>query len=261
MQAIEITALSVRLGNNDVLTNLNLSLEKGEWLNIIGSNGAGKTTLLRCILGLLTHKGTIKIGCDGAEANRKRAQLVSYVPQVPVMPRGMAVIDYVLLGRTPHRGIFATDSEKDFAVAASVLQRLDLGCFVDREVNTLSGGERQRVVIARALAQETPIVLLDEPTMALDLGHQQEVLELINELRDERGLTVMATLHDLTLAARFGDRIALLAKGQVVASGKPFDVLTEDAIAMYFGAKVRIICDEAGVAIIPLARNKVTSSV
>ncbi len=254
-RAISIEALSARLGNKDVLTNVDLELERGEWLNVIGANGAGKTTLLRCILGSVDYRGTIDIdGLDPA-GGASRARMIAYVPQVPVIPPGMAVIDYVLLGRTPHRGAFAGDSEYDLTVAATVLDRLDLHGFADREVNTLSGGERQRVVMARALAQETPILLLDEPTTALDLGHQQDVLDLIDELRHERGLTVLATLHDLTLAARYGERIAVLSHGEVAVTGEPAEVLTVSLIAEHFRATVRIIDDPAGPVIVPVAHR------
>lgn len=273
MKAISIKGLSARLGNKDVLRSVDLQIELGEWLNVIGANGAGKTTLLRCILGSVAYQGSINVGAlgesdradgdgaeeDGAETDLsevgavERARMIAYVPQIPVIPPGMAVIDYVLLGRTPHRGVFAADSEQDLSVVATVLDRLDLHGFAEREVNTLSGGERQRVVMARALAQQTPILLLDEPTTALDLGHQQDVLELIDELRHERRLTVLATLHDLTLAARYGERIAVLSNGRVAVTGTPAQVLTVSLIAEHFRAKVRIIGDPAGPVIVPLA--------
>ena len=169
------------------------------------------------------------------------------------MPPGVLVIDYVLLGRTPHRGIFGANSVRDLEIAAAVLERLDLGDLAGREITSLSGGERQRAVLARALVQESSILLLDEPTTSLDLGHQQEVLDLVEELRRERGLTVLATLHDLTLAARYGDELAVLAVGRIVASGPPADVLTEALIASHFHAHVRIIEDVDGPVIVPLA--------
>ena len=255
VKAISIEGLSVRLGNKDVLTAVDLELERGEWLNVIGANGAGKTTLLRCILGSVDYEGKLDIAGLSEDGALHRARMIAYVPQVPVIPPGMAVIDYVLLGRTPHRGAFAADSEQDLSVAATVLDRLDLHGFSGREVNTLSGGERQRVVMARALAQETPILLLDEPTTALDLGHQQDVLDLIDELRHERGLTVLATLHDLTLAARYGERIAVLADGEVAITGQPAEVLTVPLIAKHFRANVRIIYDPAGPVIVPVANR------
>ena len=252
--AITISALSVRLGSSDVLRGLDLEVARGEWLNIIGPNGAGKTTLLRALLGSVKFGGEIMIDGLEGDGDMSRARTVAYVPQSPVIPPGMAVVDYVLLGRTPHRGVFSGDSAYDIGIAARVLDRLDLRAFADREVRSLSGGERQRVVMARALVQETAILLLDEPTAALDLGHQQEVLDLIEELRHERGLTVVATLHDLTLAARYGDRIALLADGRIVDSGPAATVLNVRAIATHFGANVRIIDDAGGPVIVPVHR-------
>jgi len=252
MTGIAIRDLCVTVGRAEILRGLDLDIASGEWLNIVGPNGAGKTTLLRTILGALDYDGSIVIDGAGEHPSSGLARSIAYVPQVPVIPPGMLVTDYVLLGRTPHRGAFAADSPHDLSVAADVLERLDLHTFAAREVRSLSGGERQRVVMARALTQETPILLLDEPTTALDLGHQQEMLRLIEELRHERGLTVVATLHDLTLAARFGERLALLDAGHLVQVGTAQDVLTVDTIKTHFDATVRIIDDEDGPVVVPV---------
>ena len=251
MSAVAVREVSVDLGKCRVLDAVSLVVEPGEWVNIIGPNGAGKTTLLRSLLGTVEHHGSIELGGEVVSKPIDRARRLAYVPQSPVMPGGMLVGDYVLLGRTPHRGIFGRDSDTDCNIAMDVLRRLDLEGFVDREVGSLSGGERQRVVLARALAQQTDVVLLDEPTTALDLGHQQDVLDLVESLRHEQGLTVIATLHDLTLAARYGDRIALLSGGRIVESGPPTAVLTTATIAEHFGATVRIIDDPDGPVIVP----------
>ena len=251
MSAVAVREVSVDLGKRRVLDAVSLVVEPGEWVNIIGPNGAGKTTLLRSLLGTVEHHGSIELGGEVVPKPIDRARRLAYVPQSPVMPGGMLVGDYVLLGRTPHRGIFGRDSDTDCNIAMDVLRRLDLEGFVDREVGSLSGGERQRVVLARALAQQTDVVLLDEPTTALDLGHQQDVLDLVESLRHEQGLTVIATLHDLTLAARYGDRIALLSGGRIVESGPPTAVLTTATIAEHFGATVRIIDDPDGPVIVP----------
>jgi len=248
--------LVVELDGRRILGGVDLDVSAGEWRNVIGPNGAGKTTLLRALLGTVAHRGSIEL--DGRDPQRpsERARLVAHVPQTPVIPPGMFVADYVLLGRTPHRGVFGRDTDTDLDVAAHVLERLDLGGFFDREVRSLSGGERQRVVLARALAQQTEILLLDEPTTALDLGHQQEVLDLVDELRRERSLTVVATLHDLTLAARYGDRISLIAEGRIVETGGPAEVLTAPTIAEHFGAAVRIIDDPDGPVIVPATPDR-----
>lgn len=267
--AITVAGLSVRLGAATVLNRLDLEVAAGEWLNVVGPNGAGKTTLLRTILGSAPFAGAVRVAglADRRPATRgrsltgpdrrpaARARMLAYVPQTPVIPAGMAVIDYVLLGRTPHRGVFAGDSARDLSVAGEVLHRLDLAPLAGRELRSLSGGERQRAVLARALAQQAPVLLLDEPTTSLDLGHQQEVLELVEELRREDGLTVVATLHDLTLAARYGDRVALLSDGRIVAEGHPARVLTPGTIAEHFDAHVRVIEDVHGPVIVPMARN------
>ena len=250
--AVSVRALDVTLDGTHVLRGVDLAAAPGEWVNVIGPNGAGKTTLLRALLGLVSFDGDIDIDGLGEHHRRAaRARKLAYVPQTPVIPVGMLVADYVLLGRTPHRGVFAAETANDRRIAFEILERLDLGGFGERAVQSLSGGERQRAVLARALAQQADVLLLDEPTTALDLGHQQDVLELVDALRRERGLTVIATLHDLTLAARYGDRIAILAHGRVAETGPPAEVLTVQNIAAHFGATVRIVDDPEGPVIVP----------
>ncbi len=148
------------------------------------------------------------------------------VPQNPVIPDGMTVLDYVLLGRTPYIPFWGTESGSDLRVAGRVLAELDLGSMTDRVLQSLSGGELQRVVLARALAQEAPVLLLDEPTTALDIGHQQQVLELVDQLRATRSIAVLAAMHDLTLAAQYADRLVLLVDGRTAAAGPAEVVLT-----------------------------------
>ena len=249
--AVDVESLSVRLDGTQVLRDVNLTVEAGEWVNIVGPNGAGKTTLLRALLGLVDYEGRVQVGGLAGQRRAARARTVAYVPQTPVVPRGMLVADYVLLGRTPHRSVFSAETAGDRRIAAEVLDRLDLRGFGDRAVQSLSGGERQRALLARALAQQTSVLLLDEPTTALDLGHQQDVLELVNALQRERRLTVIATLHDLTLAARYGDRVAILADGRIMQCGPPRQVLTAETIAEQFGAQVRVLDDPDGPVIVP----------
>ena len=252
--AVSVRALNVTLDGTHVLRGVDLAVLTGEWVNVIGPNGAGKTTLLRAVLGLVPFDGAIEIdGLSHHHRRAARARKLAYVAQTPVVPPGMMVADYVLLGRIPHRGVFAAETTNDRRIAAEVLERLDLGGLGERTVQSLSGGERQRAVLARALAQHADVLLLDEPTTALDLGHQQDVLELVDALRRERGLTVIATLHDLTLAARYGDRIAILAQGRVAGTGPPAEVLTVHNIATHFEATVRIIDDPEGPVIVPTA--------
>jgi iron complex transport system ATP-binding protein len=250
---ITCKSVAVTLGDKAVLDGVDLRVERGEWLSIVGPNGAGKSTLLRFIAGLLSGKGTLHLGGRPAASLslRERALLVALVPQSPTIPDGIGVADYVLLGRTPHIRALGMEGARDIAAVHDALEHLDLVPFSDREVATLSGGERQRVLIARALAQGAPIVLLDEPTTALDVGHQQQVLELVDHLRREHALTVITTMHDLTLAGQYAERLVLLDAGRVVVDGPASEVLTEQNLARYYGAKVRIIHDGGHPVVLP----------
>jgi iron complex transport system ATP-binding protein len=250
---IVLDRLSVRLGGVRVLHEVTASVEDGEWVGVIGPNGAGKTTLLRAVAGLVAHDGRIEVGGRGVSSLKRRhlSRLVALVPQDPLMPREMTVHEYVLLGRTPYVPYFGTESRSDVEAVERALERLDLHDLAWRRLGTLSGGERQRAVLARALAQDTPILLLDEPTSALDVGRQQQVLEFVDRLRSERRLTVLSAMHDLTLASQFAERLLLLDGGAVVADGPPREVVTEARVAAHYGANVRVIDDEAGLAVVP----------
>ncbi|HJP66275.1 MAG TPA: ABC transporter ATP-binding protein, partial [Actinomycetota bacterium] len=218
---VEVMDLTVAYDGRPAVQGVTVAVRPRQWLGLIGPNGAGKTTLLRAVAGLLPFVGQVRVaGSDVAGTPRRRlAQLVAYVPQRPELPGAMTVTDYVLLGRTPYIGYLAMESERDLDVVADVLDRLDLAGMSDRTLGSLSGGEGQRAVLARALAQQAPILLLDEPTAALDVGHQQHVLNLVDELRTERGLTILSAMHDLTLAGQFADGLILVNRGRVVASG------------------------------------------
>jgi iron complex transport system ATP-binding protein len=250
---ISLDDVSVRLGGALVLDGVTAAVEDGEWVGVIGPNGAGKTTLLRAIAGLTPHEGTIELGGRPVAALKRRelSRLVALVPQDPLMPKEMTVAEYVLLGRTPYVPYLGSESREDVDAVDRALRRLDLPELAARRLGTLSGGERQRAVLARALAQDTPILLLDEPTSALDVGRQQQVLEFVDRLRAEQRLTVLSAMHDLTLAAQFTDRLVLLDRGAIVADGPPRDVLTEARVAAHYGAAVRVIDDEAGLAVVP----------
>ena len=253
MTRLEVNNLQVKLSGKEIVTDFNIDITVGEWVCVIGPNGAGKSTLLRALAGIVKSTGDIKI--DGTDiftlSDRDRACWIAYVAQEPVMPKGMKVFDYVLLGRTAHLRLLATESNRDLEIAHFVLEELGLTEFMDRDVANLSGGERQRVAIARALTQASPIILLDEPTTALDVGYQQEVLELIDRLRSEKKIAVISTMHDLTVSGLYPDRLMLLANGEVVKSGTATEVLTTENIAEYYGAKVKIITDKNGPIVIP----------
>ena len=255
---VEVQSLSVRYDNTLALRGVSDAVLAGEWLGVIGANGAGKSTLLRALAHLVPYEGVVRIdGANAAPLSRRHfARLVAFVPQKPELPQQMRAIDYVVLGRTPHLGYFGVDGDHDRARCASLLERLGLGAKIDRTLGTMSGGELQRLVLARALAQEAPVLLLDEPTSALDLGRRVEALELVDELRHERGLTVISALHDLTLAAQFATRLLLLHEGSVVASGSPAEVLDETALGHYFGARVQVLVSEGELIVIPRRRSE-----
>jgi iron complex transport system ATP-binding protein len=250
---IGLSGVTVELGGRPVVDAVDALVERGEWLALIGPNGAGKTTLLRAIARLVPFRGEISLaGRPSLDLSRgELGRLVAVVPQEPSTPPWMTVAEYVLLGRTPHLGPLAKEGARDRDAAARALARLDLLSFVDRRLGTLSGGEKQRVVVARALAQEASIVLLDEPTAALDIGHQQQALDLLDVLRQESGLTLVAAMHDLTLAAQYADRMLLLDGGRVVADGSPVDVLTEATIAEHYGAAIDVVDVGGRIAVIP----------
>jgi iron complex transport system ATP-binding protein len=251
VSALALERLTVELGGRNVVDGVSFAVEQGDWVTLIGPNGAGKTTLLRAVAGLVGHRGRITI--DGQELSqlgrREVARRVAVVPQVPLMPAGMTVHEYVLLGRTPYVSYVGRESRRDVTAAGQALGRLDLDELAGRELGTLSGGERQRAVLARALAQEAPLLLLDEPTSALDAGRQQEALELIDALRLDAGLTVLAAMHDLTLAGQYASRLLLLSNARIVAQGAPAEVLTEALIAEHYGARVRVL---DGLAVVPV---------
>ncbi|WP_328464372.1 ABC transporter ATP-binding protein [Actinoplanes sp. NBC_00393] len=252
MTAIAVEKLTVRLDGTLIVDGVDLDVAEGEWVTVIGPNGAGKSTALRAIGGLLPFEGTVCLHGTAVDQlhRRERAKAIATVMQSPVVPPAMRVFDYVLLGRTPYIPPLGRESAADLDVVDEVLDALDLAAFAGRRLDTLSGGERQRVFLARALAQGAGILLLDEPTSALDIGHQQEVLELVDRLRAERGLTVLATMHDLSTAGEYADRMVLLAGGRVVAAGTPTEVLTEANLAEHYRVKVRVIEGDHGPLVV-----------
>jgi cobalamin transport system ATP-binding protein len=249
---IGVDDLSVSFNGTRALAGVSVAIERGSWVCLIGPNGAGKTTLLRAIAGLVPHSGMIRLdGTPIAQLHRRQlSRLVAVVPQNPVIPLGMKVVDYVLMGRTPYISYLGMESTGDTRIAASVLDQLELVPFATRPLASLSGGELQRVILGKALAQQASILLLDEPTSALDVGHQQQVLELVEDLRRAHGLTVVSAMHDLTLAGQFADHLILFDSGRVVSAGGAREVLTEEAIGRHYGASVRVQGEPDGTVVV-----------
>lgn len=228
-------------GRREVLRGVDLGLGRGELMALLGTNGSGKTTLLRTFAGTLApDHGSVTF--DGREIGTWRrdalARRVAVLPQQLDLPAGFRVAELVAMGRAPHaRRLFASTADDDRAVARALVDA-DAADLADRPAEELSGGERQRLLVAMALAQEPDLLLLDEPTLHLDLAHQVALLSAIRRLRDQRGMTVLAVLHDLNLAAAFAPRIAVLDEGRVVADGPPGEVLSPDLVQRVFDVAV-----------------------
>lgn len=228
-------------GDRKVLSDISADIEKGEILGLVGPNGAGKSTLIRLVLGLSAcASGRILLnGADiGILSSRTRARKIAYVPQSAQLAFPLSVFETCLLGRTPHMG--AKPKKADLNIVAEMLERLNLRDFAFRQMSELSGGERQRVMLARALAQDTGLLVLDEPTSALDIGNQLFTLRVVAEIARERGVTAIIAIHDLSLAARFSDRLLLIDKGRVKADGGWQETLTPEAIRQIYGVDVEI---------------------
>jgi iron complex transport system ATP-binding protein len=255
--ALALQSVSAGYRGREVVHSVSAVVRPGGWLGVIGPNGAGKSTLVKAIAALVPHRGRVLLdGRDVGDLDRRRlARVVGYAPQNPVLPDGLTVTDYALLGRTPHLPLLGREGATDLDLVADVLARLDLRELADRPLATLSGGERQRAVLARALAQQAAVLLLDEPTAGLDIGHAQDLLELVDHLRTAGGMTVVSTLHDLTLAGQFADELLLLDGGRVVASGRPQHVLTAEVIEQHYRAGVTVLdVGGAGRAVVPIRR-------
>jgi len=241
---IELKQLSVGYPGLTVLRELDLRVEAGEVLAVVGPNGVGKSTLVRAASGALRPlAGSVEI--DGLRLHEltpaQRARMVSVVPQASNLPPAFTALDVVILGRTPYLGWLGTEGELDHRLVAEAMARTETLGLAQRRVGELSGGEQQRLLIARALAQGAPAMLLDEPTAHLDLRHQDRVLKLVRRLTNDQGLSVLLALHDLNLVARFADRVALLSDGQVRKIGRPQEVLTPEELAAVYGIQIHVM--------------------
>jgi iron complex transport system ATP-binding protein len=235
---IRIDGVSVDYRGRAALRDVRLVVGAGERVALAGPNGAGKSTLLRVIAGVLRPAvGTVELGGQPIAALDRRAvaRRLAVVPQVASLPFAMRVEDLVGLGRLPHEDPLRGHRPADRAAVAAAIERVGVGHLLGRDARELSMGERQLVLLALAVAQETPLLLLDEPTVHLDLRHQVEVMELLADLNERDGTTVVAVLHDLRLASAFFPRMALLDRGRLVADGSPGDVLEADRVREVFG--------------------------
>jgi iron complex transport system ATP-binding protein len=246
-------------GDRVVLRGVSLDVTPGEFVSLVGPNGCGKTTLLKAATRVVPlDAGDILIGEASIRVlpAKALARRVAVVPQSPQLPLGYTAAEVVLMGRTPHLGFFSNESATDVERAAEALQRVGAAPLAARLVEELSGGERQNVVIARALAQEAPLLLLDEPTANLDIGHQIAVATLIRELA-AGGMAVLAAMHDLTLAATYSERVILMASGRILASGTPSDVLTPANLRAAYEADVSVVSGPSGrPVVLPLASGQ-----
>ncbi len=241
---LKIEGLSVSYGARQVLLGISLDVHPGAVLALIGPNGAGKSTLVRAVSGVIPVQGG-KVSVDGVDllglTAMRRARYLAVVPQAVALPPAFTTWETVLLGRTPYLNFLGQVSSGDEEKARLALQKVDAFDLAERRVGDLSGGEQQRVLLARALAQSTPILFLDEPTVHLDLQHQVNLMETIRILAQSDNLAVLIALHDLNLAARYADRVALLVAGEIKAVGTPGQVLTPEIISTAYHLPVKVI--------------------
>ena len=253
--------LSAGYGEATVLDGLDLAIPPQKITVIVGANACGKSTLLRTLSRLLPARRG-KVLLDGKSIHhlpsRELARTLGLLPQSPIAPEGIAVADLVSRGRHPHQGVFSRWRREDDEAVAAALAATKTEDLAERPIDELSGGQRQRVWIAMALAQQTDLLLLDEPTTFLDISHQIEVLDLLTDLNQTRGTTIVMVLHDLNLAARYADHLVAMANGRLHVAGPPETVLTEDNVRQVFGLQSRIVTDPTSgrPSMLPIGRHR-----
>jgi iron complex transport system ATP-binding protein len=259
MQPLAATSLTFGYRSEDVVDDITLALEPGEILGVIGPNGSGKSTLIRLLSGVLTpRQGAVHLFGRPISSHSRRdvARALAVVPQETLIEFPYSVTEVVLMGRSPHFGGFAFEGDRDVEVAYAAMRRTSVEHLARRSIHELSGGERQRVVLARALAQEAPIMLLDEPAAFLDIRHEVEIYDLLDDLRHE-GKSILTVLHDLNLAALYCDRVALIRAGRLVRLGTPEEVITYAAITEVYETEVYVDRNDitGAVNVLPLSRK------
>lgn len=250
---LDVQNFKVSLGTRPVINGISFDVAEGEFIGLIGPNGAGKSTLLRALLGLLPAVGSVAFGSlDAARLSaRERARHAAYVAQDREIAWSVSVEMLVSLGRAPHRPSFAPLSDKDRQIVEEAMARMEVQPFRERPATDLSGGEKARVLIARALAQDTPLLFADEPTAGLDPSHQIALMRLFTD-QARRGGSVIASMHDLGLAARWCSRLLLIDAGRIVADGPPSEVLTPDTLRSVYGVEAHFGEARGGMLVQPL---------
>ncbi|KPJ99767.1 MAG: ABC transporter [Desulfobacterales bacterium SG8_35] len=245
---LDIVSISLSYRNKLILEDISFGVGKGEFFVIIGPNGAGKTSLLKILAGLeKSHQGGVAVrGKDIRNFTRRGlSQILAIVPQQVEVGFPFSVAETVIMGRTPHLGILGLEGKKDFHIAQEAMEFTDVAHLADRKLHQLSGGELQRAIIARAICQQPEIILLDEPTTALDPAHQLKIMDLMEKFRREHGTTIIMVSHDLNLASMYGDRLLLLKEGRVVKTGDPKSVLNKELLEESYGCRIQV--DESPV--------------
>lgn len=258
-RALEARGVSFRYAGPAAVEDVSLAVEAGEMLGIIGPNGSGKSTLLRLLSGVLTAQaGEVRVfGRPLGEHSAQRiAQLIAVVPQETAIEFPYSVTEVVLMGRSPHLRGFAFEGDEDLEIARAAMAKTGVLHLAQRSIHELSGGERQRVIVARALAQQAPVLLLDEPAAFLDIRHEVEIYDLLNDLQAE-GKAVVTVLHDMNLAALYCDRVALMSQGKVVQLGAPADVITYANLTSVYEVEVYVDRNDitGAVNVLPLSRK------
>ena len=246
LHSLRAEQITLGYGQRTIIDGLDLNVSQGKITSIVGANGCGKSTLLRAMARLLRPSGG-QVVLDGAaihtQPTKQVARILGFLPQSPIAPEGIAVADLVGRGRHPHQKVLARWGEHDYQAVADALEATGTIELADRSVDELSGGQRQRVWIAMALAQETDVLLLDEPTTFLDLAHQIDVLDLLTDLCRTRGTTIVMVLHDLNLAIRYSDVIVAIKHGRIYAAGAPSELVTAELVKDVFGLSSQITTD------------------